>query len=243
MGCWDEMWQGDSGLCLGRPVTITTQETIAKVLAASLLKGVQSFILSQAVSSLGPKAPWIWSEMNSAQLVRGERQLSILWQFVTTDETLVHHFRTDMKSELWKGSLLYKKAKTVMSAGKMAVLYFIGCKRSTAVGLLKKGHTFTRAAIDKKSALQPEYCSGTPTSLVSKHGYLVYSSSLSTILNEEKKWCGPLLQGPGWCFLHWRYTYASCQWSKCVHEGGDCVVIVLFPKTNTKCSWSMFQEE
>ena len=31
------MWHGDSGICLGRPVTITTQETIAKVLAASLL--------------------------------------------------------------------------------------------------------------------------------------------------------------------------------------------------------------
>ena len=36
MGCWVEMWQGDSGSCLGRSVTITTQETIAKVLAASL---------------------------------------------------------------------------------------------------------------------------------------------------------------------------------------------------------------
>ena len=38
VGCWVEMWQGDSGICLGRSVTITTQETIAKVLAASLLK-------------------------------------------------------------------------------------------------------------------------------------------------------------------------------------------------------------
>ena len=33
------MWQGDSGICLGRPFTITTQETIAKVFAASLCKG------------------------------------------------------------------------------------------------------------------------------------------------------------------------------------------------------------
>ena len=36
------------------------------------------------------------------------------------------------------------------------------------------------------------------------------------------------------------------QWFKCVHGGGDYVVIwkmiVLFSKTNTKCSLSMFQE-
>ena len=82
---------------------------------------VQSFTLSQGVSSLGPKAPWIWSEMDSAQLVRGEWQLSILWQLVTTDETMVHHFQPEMKSELLKGSLPYKKAKKVMSAGKVTV--------------------------------------------------------------------------------------------------------------------------
>ena len=98
---------------------------------------VQSFTLSQGISPLGPKAPWIWSEMDSAQLVREERRFSILLQFVTTDETLVHHFQPEMKSELWKGSLPHKNAKTVMSAGKDVVVYiFIGCKRSTAVGLL-----------------------------------------------------------------------------------------------------------
>ena len=48
-------------------------------------------------------------------------QLSLRLQFVTTDETLVHNFQPDMKSELWKGSLPYKKAKTVMSAGKVVV--------------------------------------------------------------------------------------------------------------------------
>ena len=36
------------------------------------------------------------------------------------------------------------------------------------------------------------------------------------------------------------------QWSKYANEGGECVVIwkmiVLFSKTDTKCSWSMFQE-
>ena len=79
---------------------------------------------------------------------------------MTTDETLVHHFQPEMKSELWKGSLPYKKAKTVMPAGKVTVYYFIGCKRSTVVGLLGKGHTITRASIDKKGALQLEHCSG-----------------------------------------------------------------------------------
>ena len=82
---------------------------------------VQSFILYQDISSLGFEAPWIWSEIDSAQLVRGEWQLSFLWQLVTTDETLVHHFQPEMKSELWKGSLSYKKAKTVMSSGKVVV--------------------------------------------------------------------------------------------------------------------------
>ena len=32
---------------------------------------------------------------------------------------------------------------------------------STAVGLLKKGYTITRAPIEEKGALQPEHCSGT----------------------------------------------------------------------------------
>ena len=38
---------------------------------------VQSFILSWGVSPLGPKAPWIWSEMDSEQLVRREWQLKL----------------------------------------------------------------------------------------------------------------------------------------------------------------------
>ena len=58
-----------------------------------------------------------------SKLVREERRLSILLQFVTTDETLVHHFQPEMKSELWKGSLPHKNAKTVMSAGKDVVVY------------------------------------------------------------------------------------------------------------------------
>ena len=85
-------------------------------------KRVQSITLPQGVSSLGSKAPWTWSEMDSAQLVNGEWQVSFLWWFVTTDEAWVHHFQPEMKSELWKGSLPSKKAKTVMSAGKVLVL-------------------------------------------------------------------------------------------------------------------------
>ena len=66
------MWQGDSGICLGRPVTITT-ETIAKVLAASLLKEECKALYCHKVSAhLIPKNPWICSEMDSAQLVREE---------------------------------------------------------------------------------------------------------------------------------------------------------------------------
>ena len=47
----------------------------------------QSVTLLQGVSFLGPKALWTWSEMDSAQLVKGEWQLGFLWQFVTTDDT------------------------------------------------------------------------------------------------------------------------------------------------------------
>ena len=41
----------DSGICPGRPVTITTQEIIAKVLAASLLKEEYKALYSREVSA------------------------------------------------------------------------------------------------------------------------------------------------------------------------------------------------
>ena len=59
------MWQGDSGICLGRPVTISTQETIAKVLAASLLKEEYKALYCREVSAqwvpklLGSNQKWI----------------------------------------------------------------------------------------------------------------------------------------------------------------------------------------
>ena len=44
-----KMWKGDSRICL-RPVTITTQETIAKVLSASLLKEEYKALYCREVS-------------------------------------------------------------------------------------------------------------------------------------------------------------------------------------------------
>ena len=122
VGCRAGMWQGESGICLGRPVTITTQETIAKVLAASLLKEEYKALYCREVTGhwvpklLGSGQKWI-----QHSLWRENGSLSVLWQFVTKDETLVHHFQPEMKSERWKGSLPYKKSKTVMSAGKVMV--------------------------------------------------------------------------------------------------------------------------
>ena len=52
------MWQGDSGSCLGRSFTTTTQETIAKVLAASLLKEEYKALYCRQVSAHWvPKLP------------------------------------------------------------------------------------------------------------------------------------------------------------------------------------------
>ena len=116
------MWQGVSGICLGRSVTITTQETIAKVLAASLKKGEYKALHCHKLPAhwvpklLGSDQKWIQHNLSGEN-----NSLSFLWQFVTTDITLVYHVQPEMKSEVWKGSLPYKKAKTVMSAGKMMV--------------------------------------------------------------------------------------------------------------------------
>ena len=113
---------GDSGICLGRQVTITTQETIAKVLAASLLKEDYKALYCCEVSAhwvaklLGTDQKWI-----QHNLLGKNDSLNFLWQFVMTDETVVHHFQPEMKSELWKSSLPSKKAKTVMSTCKLMV--------------------------------------------------------------------------------------------------------------------------
>ena len=69
MGYWLEMWQGDSGICLRRPIIITSQETIAKV-SIIVDRRVQSFTLSQGVSSLYPKTPWMHQEWTQNNLSR-----------------------------------------------------------------------------------------------------------------------------------------------------------------------------
>ena len=56
------MWQGDSGICLGRSVTITTQETITKVLAASLQEGEY-----KALHCLKVSAHWVPKLLGSDQ--------------------------------------------------------------------------------------------------------------------------------------------------------------------------------
>ena len=85
------------------------------------------------------------------------------------------------------------------------------------------------------------------TSIVSKHGYLVYSSLLNTILDEAINDVDHFLMSQDGAFYIEDMHLLLDHWSKCVHEGGDCVVIwkmtVLFSKADTKRSWSMFQEE
>ena len=113
------MWQRDSGSCLGRSVTITTQGFLQHHCRKESTK---LYIVSRR-QLIGSQSALDLIRNGFSKLVREERQLSILLQFVTTDEILVHHFQPEMKSELWKGSLPYKNAKTVMSAGKDVVVY------------------------------------------------------------------------------------------------------------------------
>ena len=82
---------------------------------------------------------------------------------------------------------------------------------------------------------------------MSKHGYLVYSSLLNAIPDEAVNDLDHFLKAQDGAFYIEDLHLLLYQWSKCVHEGGDYVVIwkmiVLFSKTDTKCSWRMFQEE
>ena len=79
------------------------------------------------------------------------------------------------------------------------------------------------------------------------YGYLVYSSLLKTILDEAINDVDHFLKAQDGAFYIEDIHLRLDQWSKCVHKGRDCVVIwkkiVLFSKTDTKCSWSMFQKE
>ena len=72
--------------------------------------------------------------------------------------------------------------------------------------------------------------------MVSKHGYLVYSSLLNTILDEAINDVDHFLRAQDGAFYIEGMHLLFDQTSKCVHEGGDCVVIwkmvVLFSKTS-----------
>ena len=76
--------------------------------------------------------------------------------------------------------------------------------------------------------------------MVPKHGYLVYSSLLNIILDEAINNVHHFLRAQDGAFYIEGMHLLLDQWSKCVHEGGDCVVIckmiVLFSKTDTKYS-------
>ena len=98
--------------------------------------------------------------MDSANFVEVERQISFLWQFVTTDDTWLHQFQPEMKSEL-KSFSAFQEIEDSDVCRQGDCLYSRECKMSTAIGLPKKGHTITRDSVDKKGALQPEQCSGT----------------------------------------------------------------------------------
>ena len=118
------------------------------------------------VGLLGPKAPWTWSEIDSPQLGKMlpfRRIRQFLLEICENRWNKVHHFQSAMmhQSKPWKHQdfLPPKKAKTVMSAGKV-----ITCSTT-----LKKSRTITRAGAnytepisrDKKNALPLGQCSST----------------------------------------------------------------------------------
>ena len=102
--------------------------------------------------------------------------------------------------------LTRKLRQWCQQAGWWSIFYRM--KRSTAVGLLKKGHAITRASIDKKRALQPEHCSGTHI-----HSVQAWLLGVFQLVKHHSWWsykrCGPLPEGPRWCLLHWMYASAS----------------------------------
>ena len=165
---------------------------------------------------------------------------------MTTDETLVRQFQPEMKSELWKGSLPYKKAKTVMSAAKVMVYILKDAKGKLLLYYLERVTLLPGLPLTRK-VLFNQNIAFAHTSIVSKHGYLVYSSLLNTIVDEAINDVDHFLMAQNSAFYIENMHLLLDQWSKCVYEGGDCVVIqkiiVLFSKTDTNCSWSIFQEE
>ena len=72
-----------------------------------------------------------------------------LRQFVTVDETWIHHYTPELKqqSKQWtaSGECVPKKAKTVLSAGKVMATVFWDSQGIILVDYLEKGKTITGA--------------------------------------------------------------------------------------------------
>ena len=154
----------------GRLVTVTTQETIDKIHDMILedRRRTQRYIATQLGISqehvhavihnelqmtkvsarwvpklLGPDQKRIRHNMSRDNLVIFEKNPEkFLQQFVTVDETWIHHFQPETKeqSKQWKhpGSPSPRKAKLVMSAGKVMAC-FLGCQGCAACRLPRKG--------------------------------------------------------------------------------------------------------
>jgi histone-lysine N-methyltransferase SETMAR len=159
----------------GRPVTVTTRETINAIhdmiLADRRIKQryiatqlgisqerVHAIILNELhmtkVSArwvpklLSPDNKRIRFNMSRDNLARFDANPDkFMKQFVTMDETWVHHFQPEMKeqSKQWKHptSPPPKKAKAVMSAGKVMASVFWDSEGVLLVDYLQKGHTIT----------------------------------------------------------------------------------------------------
>jgi histone-lysine N-methyltransferase SETMAR len=157
----------------GRSVTVSTKETIDKIhdmiLADRRIK--QRYIATQLGISqervhaiihnelnmmkvsarwvpklLGPDNKRIRHNISRDNLARfNMNPEKFIQQFVTMDETWVHHFQPEMKeqSKQWKHptSPVPKKAKAVVSAGKVIASVFWDAEGVLLVDYLEKGHT------------------------------------------------------------------------------------------------------
>ena len=85
------------------------------------------------------------------------------------------------------------------------------------------------------------------TSIVSKHSYLVYSSLLNIILDEAINDVDHFLRVQDGAFYIEDMHLLLDRWFKVFMKVGTVLSfgkwLFYFLKTDTKCSWSMFQEE
>ena len=87
-----------------------------------IVERVQSFILSRGITSLGPKAPWTYLIRNGFSTNLSGENDSLASSGNLWPQMKPWSITSNQRwSELWKDSLPYKKAKTVMSAGKVTV--------------------------------------------------------------------------------------------------------------------------